>query len=68
MTGTCSPNSTALLRGDAKTRADYYTSALGGTQAPGYMTPNEVRARENLPPIAGGDQLYAPEVTPDADA
>jgi HK97 family phage portal protein len=61
-------NVAALLRGDAKTRADYYTSALGGTQAPGYMTPNEVRAKENLPPIEGGDQLYAPEVTPDADA
>lgn len=61
-------NVAALLRGDAKTRADYYTSALGGTQGPGYMTPNEVRAKENLPPIEGGDQLYAPEVTPDADA
>ncbi|QFU01265.1 Phage portal protein [Halomonas sp. THAF5a] len=61
-------NVTALLRGDAKARSEYYKAALGGTQAPGYMTPNEVRARENLPPINGGDQLYAPEVTPDADA
>ncbi|MCE9664515.1 phage portal protein [Halomonas sp. M5N1S17] len=61
-------NVAALLRGDAKTRAEYYKSALGGTQNPGYMTPNEVRAKENLPPIEGGDKLYAPEVTPNADA
>ncbi|RAH37418.1 phage portal protein [Halomonas sp. SL1] len=61
-------NVTALLRGDAKTRAEYYKAGLGGTQNPGYMTPNEVRARENLPPIEGGDQLYTPEVNPDANA
>ncbi|SHK68837.1 phage portal protein [Halomonas caseinilytica] len=61
-------NVNALLRGDAKTRAEYYKSALGGTQAPGYMTPNEVRAKENLPPVKGGDQLYSPEVTSNADA
>lgn len=61
-------NVSALLRGDAKTRAEYYKSALGGTQNPGYMTPNEVRGKENLPPIDGGDKLYAPEGKSNADA
>lgn len=61
-------NVSALLRGDAKARSEYYKSALGGTQNPGFMTQNEVRAKENLPPIEGGDQLYAPEVTPHDDA
>ncbi|WP_223119797.1 phage portal protein [Salinicola corii] len=61
-------NVNALLRGDAKTRSDYYKSALGGTQNPGFMTPNEVRAKENLPPIEGGDTLYTPKGQTNADA
>lgn len=61
-------NVAALLRGDAKTRSDYYKAALGGTQNPGFMTPNEVRGKENLPPIEGGDQLYTPEGKSNADA
>lgn len=61
-------NVAALLRGDAKSRSEYYKAALGGTQAPGWMTPNEVRAKDNLPPVEGGDKLYAPEVIPNADA
>jgi HK97 family phage portal protein len=51
-----------LTRGDTKTRADYYKAAIGGTQNPAWMTADEVRADEGLPPI--GDQestkLYRP--------
>lgn len=54
-------NVEGLLRGDSKARADYYTRALGGTQNPAWMTPNEVRRLENLPPLAGGDQLAQPK-------
>jgi len=54
-------NVEGLLRGDSKARADYYTRALGGTQNPAWMTPNEVRRLENLPPIAGGDVLATPK-------
>lgn len=45
-----------LMRGDMKTRADYYNTLL---QA-GVLTPNEVRAQENLPSAAGGDTLRVP--------
>lgn len=47
----------ALMRGDFKTRNEGYRQALGGSGGPGYMTPNEVRALENLPKIDGGDTL-----------
>nr|WP_198360950.1 phage portal protein [Sphingomonas sp. KC8] len=40
-----------LLRGDSAARAAFYASALQN----GWMTINEVRALENLPPVAGGD-------------
>jgi hypothetical protein len=46
-----------LLRGDTKSRSDFYKSALGGSGGPGWMTVNEVRALENRPPIEGGDVL-----------
>lgn len=46
-----------LLRGDSAARADYYTKAKAGR----WMTTNEIRARENLPPIEGGDVL---DITP----
>jgi HK97 family phage portal protein len=49
---------TALLRGDTKSRYDAYRSALGGAGAPGWMTKNEIRKIENLPPIDGGDALF----------
>lgn len=54
-----------LLRGDNQGRANYYKAGLGGTQNPAWMTPNEVRRLENLPPLPGGDQLYAPEHSDD---
>ncbi|ERS12536.1 hypothetical protein Q673_02670 [Marinobacter sp. EN3] len=53
-------NVSGLLRGDIKGRNEAYKIALGGNQQPGYMTVNEVRALENLPPIEGGNELYKP--------
>ncbi|NML88749.1 phage portal protein [Sphingobium sp. TB-6] len=44
-------NLEGLLRGDSKARAAFYQSGL----ANGWTTINEVRALENLPPVAGGD-------------
>jgi len=45
-----------LMRGDLKTRADYYNTLL---QA-GVLTPNEVRKFENLPSAEGGNVLRVP--------
>lgn len=42
-----------LLRGDMATRSASYVSAVNN----GYMSPNEIRAKENLPPIEGGDKF-----------
>ena len=44
-------NVEGLLRGDSKTRAEFYASGLQN----GWRTINEVRALENLPPVEGGD-------------
>lgn len=44
-------NLEGLLRGDSTARAAFYQSAL----ANGWMTINEVREKENLPPVEGGD-------------
>lgn len=49
-----------LLRGDAKARSDFYRQAIGGSQGPGWMTANEIRSIENLPPIEGGDERFTP--------
>ena len=46
-------NVTSMLRGDAKARAAFYNAAIAG----GWMTPNEVREKEDFPPIEGGDEL-----------
>lgn len=45
-----------FLVGDHAARSEFYASGL----AHGWLTPNEVRARENLPPIEGGDVARAP--------
>lgn len=42
-----------LLRADTQGRTNFYTSALQN----GWMTRNEVRELEDLPPLAGGDSL-----------
>lgn len=44
-------NLEGLLRGDSGARSAFYTAMLNA----GVMTINEVRALENLPPVAGGD-------------
>lgn len=42
----------AILRADTATRTASYTAGYGR-----WLTPNEIRQRENLPPVAGGDDL-----------
>lgn len=46
-------DSTPLLRADATSRANYYTSLLNV----GALTPNEIREMEGLPPMPNGDDL-----------
>jgi HK97 family phage portal protein len=60
-------NVDAMMRGDATARSAYYKAAIGGTQNPAWMTPNEVRQRENLPPVPGGDELTNPIDAPSGD-
>lgn len=43
----------AVLRPDAKTRYEAYRLARQG----GWMAPNEIRQKENLPPVEGGDEI-----------
>jgi HK97 family phage portal protein len=52
----CEHNLDGLLRGDFKTRMEGYARAVQTAQ----LTPNEVRAKENLPKIANpaADQLH----------
>ena len=47
-------NTNALLRGDMKTRGDFYFKGIRS----GWFKPNEVRALEDLPPEKGGEKLY----------
>lgn len=49
----------ALLRGDFKDQAEYYTKALGAGGQPGWMTPNEIRAERDMNPV---DAEWADEV------
>lgn len=42
-----------LLRGDSAARATYYAAALGGSGGSGWMSVDEVRGKENLPPLGG---------------
>jgi len=46
-----------LERGDIKTRTDSYRAALGRAGEPGWMSVNEIRRAENMPPIDGGDEI-----------
>ena len=45
-----------IHRGDMKSRVEYYEK-MAGIKA---ITPNEVRAFENLPPLPGGDEIAVP--------
>lgn len=44
---------TALLRGDASARSTFYSSGIDKR----WLTPNEVRSREDMNPIEGGDDF-----------
>ncbi len=58
-----------LERGDIKSRYDAHRAAIGRAGEPGFMTVNEVRRVENLPPLDGGDVLNKGEKTqPDSNA
>lgn len=48
-----------LERGDYKTRNEGYRIALGRSGEPAWLSINEVRRMENMPPIAGGDDIIA---------
>jgi phage portal protein BeeE len=54
----CEFCTSGLERGDYKTRNEGYRIALGRAGEPAWMTVNEVRKLENLPPIDGGDELF----------
>lgn len=47
-------NMDALMRGDAASRANYYSTLINHA----VISPNEVRAKENMNPYAGGDRYY----------
>jgi phage portal protein BeeE len=47
-------NVNGLLRGNVKDRADYYKTAITN----GWMTVNEVRAKEDLNKVDDGDSNY----------
>lgn len=46
-------NIAGLLRGDHKTRAEYFSKALGSGGSPAWMTQDEVRAMEEMNPMGG---------------
>lgn len=50
-------NTAGLERGDLKTRYEAYRVGLGRAGEPAFLTVNEVRKKENLMPIDGGDIL-----------
>lgn len=52
-------NTAGLERGDYKTRNEGYRIALGRAGEPGWMTTNEIRRIENMPPVDGGDVFNA---------
>ena len=56
-------NVNAFLRGNATSRAQFYNAGITGT----WMSPNEVREYEDLPPRDGGDQYVNPNITPKPD-
>ena len=49
-------NADGLMRGDAKTRAEYYAKMW----QVGTLSANEIRAKENENPIEGGDVYFVP--------
>ncbi|MDD1966954.1 phage portal protein [Pseudomonas putida] len=58
-----------LQRADSAGRATLYAAALGGSGGSGWMTTNEVRRKENLPPLDGPeyDRVTRWEIQNNAD-
>ncbi|NGO50441.1 phage portal protein [Allomesorhizobium camelthorni] len=55
----------AFLSPAMKDKAEYFKVALGGGGNPGWVTPDEVRGFDEMPPLPGGNRLYVPvNVTP----
>jgi len=54
-----------LERADLAARSNAHRVALGRAGEPGWMTVNEVRKVENLPPIDGGDMLNTGAKSPE---
>lgn len=55
-------NFNGLLRGDTKSRSDYYKQALGGLSTGiGFMSTNDVRLLEGLDKIEDGDMVFTAE-------
>ena len=46
-------NTDGFLRADMKARFDAYRQAMGGSAGPGWMTADEIRELENMPPFGG---------------
>lgn len=60
-------NLQGLLKGDSQSEAKYLREMRGGSQGPGLMTLNEVRAVKNLPKLSveeGGERIYEPKGNP----
>ena len=51
----------ALFRMDPLTRAEAAAKAIAGR----YLSPNEARAAEDMPPVTGGDEPFAQLVVQD---
>lgn len=54
-------NVDGMLRGDTKSRAEYYTRALGSVSSPGWLSEDEVRMLENMNK-KGNDVIYNPSM------
>lgn len=50
-------NTSALERGDYKTRMEGYRIGMGRAGERGWLAPNEIRKFENMAPVDGGDEL-----------
>lgn len=53
-------NMNSLQRGAFKDRFEGYSKALGSGGSPAWLTPNEIRALEDMNPVEGGDELPKP--------
>ncbi|WP_246753140.1 MULTISPECIES: phage portal protein [Methylobacterium] len=55
-------NAGALLRGSMAAQADFFAKALGAGGQQAWMTPNEVREMQDMPPNPDGDTLGNPMI------